>query len=180
MLCGVVVLSLSATVVDPPPPSPAVCTPSPEFTFVCTPRRDATDQAVAGALGYLCGAGVDCGPINAGGACYDPNTLPAHASWGYQKFYELKEAASPTIPAPGTCDFAQTAALVPTAGCGGPCKTSIDCMGRGKYCSHCLEGQCTYGNSCGGPCELDGDCYQADQGTSCKSCGADGTCKPTQ
>eukprot|EP01062_Namystynia_karyoxenos_P026852 TRINITY_DN20740_c0_g1_i1.p1 TRINITY_DN20740_c0_g1~~TRINITY_DN20740_c0_g1_i1.p1 ORF type:complete len:218 (+),score=59.44 TRINITY_DN20740_c0_g1_i1:93-656(+) len=160
---------------------PAACQPSANYQWICVPRRDASDAAIGGALGYCCSpaGGVNCDPINQGGACFDPNTAVDHAKYAFQKYYEKTETDG-TRPNPGACNFGSSAALVPKAGCGGPCTTSLDCMTRGSYCSTCISGQCTYGASCGQACEIDGDCYQEDQGQSCRSCGADNKCHPTQ
>ncbi|GMP42766.1 hypothetical protein CsSME_00012397 [Camellia sinensis var. sinensis] len=39
----------------------------------CVTRSDASDQALQMALGYTCGAGVDCALIQSSGLCYLPS-----------------------------------------------------------------------------------------------------------
>ncbi|CAI5524857.1 unnamed protein product [Closterium sp. Naga37s-1] len=110
----------------PPPDSPpdGATTPAPSSTCVM-------DQgAVQAALSWACGAGgADCSAIQPGGACYEPNTLAAHASYAFNKYYQQRAHA------PGTCFFGGTAVVVPalpdyspeTGGCKYP-------EGNAQYC----------------------------------------------
>lgn len=57
-------------------------------------------------LDYACGQGIDCSPIQPGGACFEPTTVIAHANYAMNLFFHNSDR-DPSI----TCDFAQTATL---------------------------------------------------------------------
>ncbi|CAI5513180.1 unnamed protein product [Closterium sp. Naga37s-1] len=115
-----------ATTPPPPPDSPpdGATTPAPPSTCVM-------DQgAVQAALSWACGAGgADCSAIQPGGACYEPNTLAAHASYAFNLYYQQRAHA------PGTCFFGGTAVVVPAlpdyAPETGGCKYA---EGNAQYC----------------------------------------------
>ncbi|XP_056166129.1 glucan endo-1,3-beta-glucosidase-like [Syzygium oleosum] len=54
----------------------------------CVPRSDASDQALQANIDYVCGAQVDCKPIQAGGACFDPDTVRSHAAYAMNAYYQ--------------------------------------------------------------------------------------------
>lgn len=39
-------------------------------------------------IDYVCGLGLDCGPIQEGGACFEPNTVQAHAAYAMNVYYQ--------------------------------------------------------------------------------------------
>ncbi|XP_020599742.1 PLASMODESMATA CALLOSE-BINDING PROTEIN 3-like isoform X1 [Phalaenopsis equestris] len=68
----------------------------------CIARSDASSTALQTALDYACGPGMaDCLPIQPNGLCYLPNSLPAHASYAFNSFYQRS----------GSCDFAGVATV---------------------------------------------------------------------
>ena len=71
----------------------------------CVARSDASNEALQTALDYACGAGADCISLQPNGLCFLPNTLPAHASYAFNSYYQRKARA------PGACDFAGTATI---------------------------------------------------------------------
>ncbi|XP_010913067.1 PLASMODESMATA CALLOSE-BINDING PROTEIN 1 [Elaeis guineensis] len=82
----------------------------------CIARSAASATALQAALDFACGAGrADCVPIQASGLCYLPNTLPAHASYAFNSYYQRSNAA------PGSCDFAGTAVVSVTDPSYGSC-----------------------------------------------------------
>jgi hypothetical protein len=56
-------------------------------------------------IDYACGQGIDCGPIQPGGACFEPNTLPSHAAFVMNLYYQTFGRNQ------WNCDFSQTAIL---------------------------------------------------------------------
>jgi len=71
----------------------------------CVPKPDATDAQLQANINYVCSQGVDCQPIQAGGSCFAPNTVRAHATYAMHTFYQTKGRQ------PFQCDFANTGVL---------------------------------------------------------------------
>uniref|UniRef100_A0A7N0TL93 glucan endo-1,3-beta-D-glucosidase n=1 Tax=Kalanchoe fedtschenkoi TaxID=63787 RepID=A0A7N0TL93_KALFE len=81
----------------------------------CVPRGDATDAALQKNIDYVCSLGVDCKPIQAGGACYQPNNIKAHAGFVMNSYYQTHGRQD------FNCDFAHTGVVTAvdpsTGGC---------------------------------------------------------------
>ncbi|KAK9283210.1 hypothetical protein L1049_011446 [Liquidambar formosana] len=71
----------------------------------CVPKSDASDEALQKNIDYVCSLGVDCKPIQAGGACFDPNTIRSHAAYVMNVFYQTSGRHD------FDCDFANTGVL---------------------------------------------------------------------
>lgn len=72
----------------------------------CVPKQGVSDAQLQADLDYACGQpGVDCGPIQPGGACFEPSTVASHAAYAMNSYYQAS-SKSPT-----DCDFSQTATL---------------------------------------------------------------------
>ncbi|KAK1274899.1 Glucan endo-1,3-beta-glucosidase 7 [Acorus gramineus] len=87
------------------PPSSPSATKGP--AGYCVPRPGVSDAQLQANLDYACGQGIDCTPIQPGGACYLPNTVASHAAYAMNLFYQKSEKK------PLDCDFSKTAALIP-------------------------------------------------------------------
>jgi hypothetical protein len=74
----------------------------------CVVRSSAGGPQLQNALNYACSNGANCGPIQPGGSCYNPNTLQAHASYAFDSYYQNKHQA------PGSCSFGGLASIAVT------------------------------------------------------------------
>ncbi|CAO2813452.1 unnamed protein product [Amaranthus hypochondriacus] len=98
-----------------PSTTPGV-TPSPKPSGTwCVPKQGVSDAQLQANLDYACGQGIDCSKIQAGGPCFDPNTVLSHAAYAMNLYYQ---AVGRT---PGSCDFTQTATLTSTNPSYGSC-----------------------------------------------------------
>lgn len=88
------------------PTTPA--NPSPKAAGWCVPKPGVSDAQLQSNLDYVCGHGLDCSPIQPGGACYEPATVQAHAAYAMNLYYQNSGKN------PGDCDFLQTAVLSST------------------------------------------------------------------
>ncbi|KAI5678893.1 hypothetical protein M9H77_09843 [Catharanthus roseus] len=89
----------------------------------CICKDGVGDQVLQKNIDYACGAGADCTPIHENGPCYNPNTVKDHCNYAVNSYFQRKGQA------PGSCDFAGTAAPSPTiptaaSGCAYPSSPS--------------------------------------------------------
>ncbi|XP_022899477.1 glucan endo-1,3-beta-D-glucosidase-like [Olea europaea var. sylvestris] len=97
------------------PTSPASPKPAPAPTATSTPKLEGiwcvpkpagvTDAQLQENITFACSKGIDCSPIQKGGACFEPNTLESHASYVMNLLYQT------TGRNPWSCDFFHTATL---------------------------------------------------------------------
>lgn len=74
----------------------------------CIAKTNVSDTDLQSSLDWACGPGTDqgqvnCGPVQVGGSCYDPNTLYNHASWAFNAYFQRMNAIDEA------CVFAGTA-----------------------------------------------------------------------
>ncbi|KAL9412892.1 hypothetical protein AB3S75_041533 [Citrus x aurantiifolia] len=91
----------------PPTESPVAKPPSGAVTGRkwCVPKSDASDAALQANIDYVCGTGVDCKPIQAGGPCFNPNNVRSHAAYAMNAFYQANGRHD------YACDFNKTGVL---------------------------------------------------------------------
>ena len=78
----------------------------------CIANPNASQTSLQSSLDWACGTEsgqgqVNCGPVNVGGACYDPNTLISHCDWAFNAYFVRMNATAQA------CDF-QGAAMETT------------------------------------------------------------------
>ncbi|KAK1645379.1 hypothetical protein QYE76_063184 [Lolium multiflorum] len=72
----------------------------------CVASAAATDAQLQTDMDYACSqVGVDCAAIQPGGACFQPNTVRAHAAYAMNQLYQAAGGH------PWNCDFRQSATL---------------------------------------------------------------------
>ncbi|OVA06340.1 Glycoside hydrolase [Macleaya cordata] len=70
----------------------------------CVAKPDADPSALKAGLDWACGQGMaNCGAIQAGKPCFEPNNIQSHSSYAYNDYFHKMRSAG------GTCDFGGTA-----------------------------------------------------------------------
>ncbi|XP_011048644.1 PREDICTED: glucan endo-1,3-beta-glucosidase 7-like [Populus euphratica] len=87
------------------PKTPVTSSPKPAAVGWCVPKTGASGAQLQASLDYACGQGIDCGPIQPGGACFQPDTLASHAAYAINLYYQA------SAKNPWNCDFSETATL---------------------------------------------------------------------
>lgn len=71
----------------------------------CVPKPETNNEALQANIDYVCTHGVDCKPIQPGGACFVPNDVRAMATYAMSAYYKAKG------PIAINCDFSASAIL---------------------------------------------------------------------
>jgi hypothetical protein len=71
----------------------------------CLPKAGVDPDTLQRNIDYVCGLGLKCGPIQEGGACFEPNTVRAHAAYAMNVYYQALGRYG------YDCDFEQTGAI---------------------------------------------------------------------
>ncbi|XP_062177083.1 glucan endo-1,3-beta-D-glucosidase-like [Alnus glutinosa] len=98
-------VGLSKTSLTPTTVTPANPSPKPTAASWCVPKVGVSDAQLQQDLDYACGQGIDCGLIQPGGACFEPNTVSSHAAYAMNLYYQTHAKN------PWNCDFSQSATL---------------------------------------------------------------------
>ncbi|KAH6786039.1 hypothetical protein C2S51_038494 [Perilla frutescens var. frutescens] len=100
------------TPVNPAPTTPTSPVinpvPSPHVAGWCVPMPGISDAQLQANLDYACSQGIDCSPIQPGGACFEPATVVSHAAYAMNLLYQSAGRN------PWNCDFLQTATISTT------------------------------------------------------------------
>lgn len=87
------------------PKTPTTPSPKPTAAGWCVPKAGISDAQLQASLDYACSQGIDCSPIQPGGACFEPNTVVSHAAFAMNLYYQT------SAKNPWNCDFSKTATL---------------------------------------------------------------------
>ncbi|XP_044461191.1 glucan endo-1,3-beta-glucosidase [Mangifera indica] len=79
--------------------------PTPPGKKFCVAKAEADDEALQANIDYVCSKGIDCKPIQAGGACFDPNTVRSHAAFVMNSYYSFHGRQD------FNCDFGSTGVI---------------------------------------------------------------------
>ncbi|CAH8329519.1 unnamed protein product [Eruca vesicaria subsp. sativa] len=82
-------------------------TPSGKVTSTgwCVPKKGATDEQLQSSIDWACGQGIDCGAIQPGGVCFEPNNVASHAAFAMNMYFQKSPKRTTD------CDFSQTATI---------------------------------------------------------------------
>ncbi|XP_018806507.2 glucan endo-1,3-beta-glucosidase-like [Juglans regia] len=90
--------------------------PAPAGKNWCVPKPDASNAALQANIDYVCSTGVDCKPIQAGGACFQPNDLRSHSSFVMNAYYQKSGRHD------YNCDFSHTGTITSIDPSHGTCR----------------------------------------------------------
>ncbi|KAE8732292.1 Major pollen allergen Ole e 10 [Hibiscus syriacus] len=104
------------SVVEPGQPSGLAPTAAPQTAEApsassgkwCVPKSDSSDAALQANIDYVCSSGLDCKPIQAGEACFNPNNVRSHASYAMNAYYQANGHRD------FNCDFNRTGVITST------------------------------------------------------------------
>ena len=92
-------------IIYPPPLAPPMAPGSGQALW-CVAKPTVPDPILQEAMDYACGSGAECRSIQPSGACSQPDTVLAHASYAFNSYWQMTRANG------GTCDFGGTATIV--------------------------------------------------------------------
>ncbi|CAN6837471.1 unnamed protein product [Brassica oleracea] len=98
-------------------PAPALPAPSTAGGKWCVAKWGASDAQLQGNIDWVCSqGGVDCKPIQAGGSCFNPNSMRTHASFVMNAYFQRNGRTD------GSCNFSGTGVVVGNNPSNGGCR----------------------------------------------------------
>ncbi|CAN6472191.1 unnamed protein product [Victoria cruziana] len=88
--------------------SPAAPAPSSEGKKWCVSKANVDGGVLQNNIDYVCSTGIDCSPIQPGGACFQPSTVRSHAAYAMNAYYQSAGRHD------FNCDFAGTGVITTT------------------------------------------------------------------
>ncbi|GMH30592.1 hypothetical protein Nepgr_032435 [Nepenthes gracilis] len=82
----------------------------------CVPKAQVSDAQLQANIDYVCSQGVDCRPIQGGGACFQPDNRRSHAQYAMNTFYQTRGQQ------PFNCDFSGTGVITTVDPSYGTCR----------------------------------------------------------
>ncbi|XP_078428680.1 glucan endo-1,3-beta-glucosidase-like [Wolffia australiana] len=82
----------------------------------CVAKEGAGAAALQGNIDYVCSGGVDCRPIQPGGACFEPNSVRSHAAFVMNAYFQAAGRHD------FNCDFGKTGLITLSDPSYGACK----------------------------------------------------------
>ncbi|KAL5991934.1 hypothetical protein ACLOJK_012846 [Asimina triloba] len=82
----------------------------------CVPKTGVGAEALQANIDYVCSSGTDCTSIQAGGSCFDPDTIESHAAYAMNAYYQSNGRND------FDCDFAGTGTVTLSDPSYGTCK----------------------------------------------------------
>lgn len=127
-------LDLTATNTSSPAPAPQAVNSTTGTTGTtgtwCVAKPGASNNSLSDGINWACGQGnADCGPIQSGQACYQPDTFENHASYAYNSYYQKSGDTA------AACNFNGTAMITTTDPSYGSCKFSTDGTAQSPHSS---------------------------------------------